>query len=266
MPARRVTINGREQIDPRQTRAWRKLRDQVVAEEPTCGWRSRGSAPGSAPPRRTSSRWPARTAGPTWRWSGPTWSAAATRATRRRALCPARRWCSAVTVRSSGRRWRSSDPDLEGTRVPSYEVTCAGCGKVFTAKSPRAKWHSPGCKKQAQRNPPPPRSRRLGRRRSTRSWPRSARSWSTRQGRDRRRAGALLLAGQAVAAGATNVGTLIRQMREVLDAALGRKPGAVDPPAAEPEAPPAAAPDELTKARKSRERKLAQARQAADRA
>lgn len=36
MPARRVTIGGREQIDPRHTRAWRKLRDQVVAEEPTC--------------------------------------------------------------------------------------------------------------------------------------------------------------------------------------------------------------------------------------
>lgn len=36
MSARRVTINGREQIDPRQTRAWTKLRDQVVREEPTC--------------------------------------------------------------------------------------------------------------------------------------------------------------------------------------------------------------------------------------
>lgn len=36
MPARRVKINGREQIDPRQTRAWRKLRDQVVAQEPSC--------------------------------------------------------------------------------------------------------------------------------------------------------------------------------------------------------------------------------------
>lgn len=36
MPARRVVINGVEQIDPRHTRAWRRLRDQVVAEEPTC--------------------------------------------------------------------------------------------------------------------------------------------------------------------------------------------------------------------------------------
>jgi hypothetical protein len=77
---------------------------------------------------------------------------------------------------------------------------------------------------------------------------------------------ALLLASQAVAAGAANVGTLIRQMREVLDTAMGRKPGAVDPAPAEPEAPPAAAPDELTKARTSRERKLAQAREAAGRA
>jgi 5-methylcytosine-specific restriction endonuclease McrA len=36
MPTRYVTINGRRVIDPRQTRAWRRLRDQVIAEEPTC--------------------------------------------------------------------------------------------------------------------------------------------------------------------------------------------------------------------------------------
>ena len=36
MASRRVVINGREQIDPRQTRAWTRLRDQVVREEPTC--------------------------------------------------------------------------------------------------------------------------------------------------------------------------------------------------------------------------------------
>jgi 5-methylcytosine-specific restriction endonuclease McrA len=42
MPARRVTINGRDQIDPRHTRAWRKLRDQVVEQEPTCQLRFRG--------------------------------------------------------------------------------------------------------------------------------------------------------------------------------------------------------------------------------
>lgn len=36
MPTRYVTINGRQVIDPRSTRAWRKLRDQVVREEPTC--------------------------------------------------------------------------------------------------------------------------------------------------------------------------------------------------------------------------------------
>jgi 5-methylcytosine-specific restriction endonuclease McrA len=34
--ARRVLINGVEQIDPRQTRAWTRLRDQVIGEEPTC--------------------------------------------------------------------------------------------------------------------------------------------------------------------------------------------------------------------------------------
>jgi len=36
MAARQVIINGRRQIDPRQTWAWRRLKDQVVAEEPNC--------------------------------------------------------------------------------------------------------------------------------------------------------------------------------------------------------------------------------------
>jgi hypothetical protein len=36
MPANRVVINGVEQIDPRHTPAWRRLRDQVVDEEPAC--------------------------------------------------------------------------------------------------------------------------------------------------------------------------------------------------------------------------------------
>lgn len=36
MPTRYVTINGRRVIDPRSTWAWRRLRDQVVAEEPHC--------------------------------------------------------------------------------------------------------------------------------------------------------------------------------------------------------------------------------------
>jgi 5-methylcytosine-specific restriction endonuclease McrA len=42
MPARRVVIDGVEVIDPRHTRAWRRLRDQVVAEEPTCRLRFPG--------------------------------------------------------------------------------------------------------------------------------------------------------------------------------------------------------------------------------
>ena len=36
MGTRLVIINGREQIDPRQTRAWTRLKDQVVIEEPRC--------------------------------------------------------------------------------------------------------------------------------------------------------------------------------------------------------------------------------------
>jgi hypothetical protein len=42
MPARRVVINGHEQIDPRHTWAWRKLRDRVVREEPVCRLRFQG--------------------------------------------------------------------------------------------------------------------------------------------------------------------------------------------------------------------------------
>lgn len=42
MPARRLLINGVDQIDPRHTRAWRALRDQVVSDEPTCQLRLPG--------------------------------------------------------------------------------------------------------------------------------------------------------------------------------------------------------------------------------
>lgn len=36
MATRRILIDGHWRIDPRQTRAWRRLKDQVVREEPTC--------------------------------------------------------------------------------------------------------------------------------------------------------------------------------------------------------------------------------------
>lgn len=36
MPRRVYRYAGRDWPDPRNTRAWRTLRDQVVAEEPTC--------------------------------------------------------------------------------------------------------------------------------------------------------------------------------------------------------------------------------------
>lgn len=42
MPTRRLLINGVMRIDPRQTRAWVRLRDQVVREEPTCRLRFAG--------------------------------------------------------------------------------------------------------------------------------------------------------------------------------------------------------------------------------
>lgn len=33
---RHITVDGVQWVDPRNTRAWRRLRDQVIAEEPTC--------------------------------------------------------------------------------------------------------------------------------------------------------------------------------------------------------------------------------------
>lgn len=46
--SRRVVIDGIEQIDPRETRAWRRLRDRVVAEEPNCQLRLPGCLGASA--------------------------------------------------------------------------------------------------------------------------------------------------------------------------------------------------------------------------
>lgn len=152
--------------------------------------------------------------------------------------------------------------------MPAYEVTCAGCGKVFKAGSPRAKWHSPGCKKQAQRNPPAVAVPEAG---ASDEPPivAAVRKELADVGRLETVDGqaALLLAGQAAGAGAANVASLIRQLREVLDAALGRTRGGT-PPAADEQDPgePAPVDDEVTKARQARERKLAQARAAADRA
>lgn len=42
VPARRLLIDGVLRIDPRHTRAWRRLKDQVVREEPTCRLRFPG--------------------------------------------------------------------------------------------------------------------------------------------------------------------------------------------------------------------------------
>lgn len=37
--------------------------------------------------------------------------------------------------------------------MATYDLTCAGCSEPFQAGSPRAKWCSARCKKQAQRHP-----------------------------------------------------------------------------------------------------------------
>ena len=40
--------------------------------------------------------------------------------------------------------------------MATFDLTCHGCGGPFTAKSSRAKWCRPGCKKRKQRHPDPP--------------------------------------------------------------------------------------------------------------
>jgi 5-methylcytosine-specific restriction endonuclease McrA len=42
MATRKLLVNGVWVSDPRNSRAWRRLRDQVVAEEPTCRLRFPG--------------------------------------------------------------------------------------------------------------------------------------------------------------------------------------------------------------------------------
>ena len=42
MPTRRILINGVLRIDPRHTRAWRRLRKQVLDAEPLCRLRLPG--------------------------------------------------------------------------------------------------------------------------------------------------------------------------------------------------------------------------------
>lgn len=48
MPARRILIHGKLTIDPRHTRAWRRLRALVLREEPICRLRFPGICTGAS--------------------------------------------------------------------------------------------------------------------------------------------------------------------------------------------------------------------------
>jgi 5-methylcytosine-specific restriction endonuclease McrA len=48
MPARRMLIDGVWKIDPRHTRAWRRLRARVIRQEPVCKLRFPGICTGAS--------------------------------------------------------------------------------------------------------------------------------------------------------------------------------------------------------------------------
>ncbi|KRB73070.1 hypothetical protein ASE01_20045 [Nocardioides sp. Root190] len=147
--------------------------------------------------------------------------------------------------------------------MPSYTLECGcGCG-TFEAKSPRARWKTPGCKKRAQREaagtagadptaglkPEDPLVT------AVRKDLAAANQLETVDGQI-----ALHLAKQVKAATGTAAGSLAKELRQVLDrigATPAPTPAGDQPKTAEVED------DEVTEARRRRE---AKAREAADRA
>lgn len=140
--------------------------------------------------------------------------------------------------------------------MAEFTHTCP-CGEEFTAKSPRAKWHSPGCKKAHQRHP----ERLLPPEPKVPDLPETPlvtelRKELTDAGRLETFAGqlAIALARQVTAVGATGVAGLSKELRAAKAEALA---GLEAPPADQPKDPD----DEL---RERRDAKRAAARQAAD--
>jgi hypothetical protein len=145
--------------------------------------------------------------------------------------------------------------------VAAFEVECAGCGVSFTAKSPRAKWHDPACKKRAQRKPEsvvdeagdggeqePTANSTYGRDvlDAVRRDLDKAGRLDTVDGRV-----AMYLARQSINPDCKNPAAMFKQMREALATALeGSEPAAPAVPVPE---------DEVEKARKAREQKASEA-------
>lgn len=137
--------------------------------------------------------------------------------------------------------------------MPTYELKCQGCGDPFTAKSSRAKWCKPGCKKRVQRNPPAP---GLPDEEPDSSWA-DAHPFVAATRRDLEASNALdtfngqlaiVLAKRLVNPEESGVSALANQVRIALAAALGE----AAPPNGGGEEP-AEDDDEVTRARKARD-------------
>jgi hypothetical protein len=148
--------------------------------------------------------------------------------------------------------------------VAEVTATCAGCERTFVARSKRAKWCSSTCRQRAARdgkasvaNTEAEAGTGLaehGLVKAVRAELEQAQKVDTFNGQL-----ALQLATRLAAPNESESVALSKELRAVMDVALG-KPAAA--PESEP-APPVAVDDEVTKARRAREQK---ARQAARRA
>ena len=151
--------------------------------------------------------------------------------------------------------------------MPSYTLECGcGCG-TFVAKSPRARWKTPGCKKRAQREAERVAAGTAAGDPTAGLKPEDPLVIAVRRDLDAAKQLetvdgqiALHLAKQVKAATGTAAASLAKELRQVLDrigATPAPTPAGDQPTAAEGED------DEVTEARRRRE---AKAREAADRA
>jgi hypothetical protein len=148
-----------------------------------------------------------------------------------------------------------------------HEVTCAGCGVVFEAARRNARWHSPACRKRAQRAGAKPAAEvEVEAERTSGSDPADRHGLVNAVRLELEKANAvdtfdgqlaLQLARRLANPDESGVSSLSKELRTVMAAAVGKEPagGEAQPAAAEPD-------DEVTRARKARD----EARQAAGRA
>jgi hypothetical protein len=138
----------------------------------------------------------------------------------------------------------------------AFDLTCHGCGEPFTAKSARAKWCKPGCKKRVQRNPaaaaepvsPPDHEPETGLVAALRKELEDAGVLATVEAQQ-----ALVLARSMAKIDATAISSLSKELSRVKAAALGVSEG--EKPAAEPAG--VADPDDEIRKRRDAKRQAA---------